>query len=65
MTHTPRLKERLQQRAPLALKILAKRALVGTVGACVGGAARLVGFGEHVLHLAVKHGLDLDRAWPV
>ncbi|HEX8180563.1 MAG TPA: glycosyltransferase [Pyrinomonadaceae bacterium] len=64
MSHTPRLKERLQQRAPLALKILAKRALVGTVGACVGGAARLFGFGEYVLHLAVKHGLDLDRAWP-
>ncbi len=64
MSHPPSLKERLKQRAPLSLKILAKRVLVGTVGACVRVAARVVGFGDHVLHLAVKHGLDLDRAWP-
>ncbi len=65
MKPASRLQERLKTRAPLALKILAKRVLVGTVGACVRGTARVVGFGAHVLHLAVKHGLDLDAAWPV
>ena len=64
MGQAVKLKERLKTRTPLALKILAKRALVGTVGACVRATARVVGFGTHVLHLAVKHGLDLDRAWP-
>ncbi len=65
MKPTPRLKARLKTRAPLSLKILAKRALVGTVGACGRATARVAGFGAHVLHLAVKHGLDLDQAWPV
>lgn len=64
MANAPSLKERLKQRAPLALKLWAKRALVGTVGACVRVTARVVGFAERALHLAVKHGLDLDRAWP-
>jgi O-antigen biosynthesis protein len=65
MKSAPSLQERLKTRTPLALKILAKRVFVGAVGACVRLAARVVGFGDHVLHLAVKHGLDLDRAWPV
>ncbi|HYX40054.1 MAG TPA: glycosyltransferase family 2 protein, partial [Pyrinomonadaceae bacterium] len=65
MSNAPSLKERLKTRAPLALKILAKRAFVGAVGAGVRLSARVVGFGDRVLHLAVKHGLDLDRAWPV
>lgn len=65
MKPAPRWPERLKQLAPLALKILAKRALVGTVGACVRATARVANFGAHVLHLAVKHGLDLDAAWPV
>jgi GT2 family glycosyltransferase/glycosyltransferase involved in cell wall biosynthesis len=64
MNRAAPVKERLQQRTPLSVKILAKRALVGTVGLGVRGAARVVGFGQYVLHLAVKHGLDLDEAWP-
>ena len=64
MSRPPSLKERVQRRAPLTLRIAAKRALVGTVGACVRVTARVVGAGRHLLHLAVKHGLDLDRAWP-
>ncbi|HEX8069164.1 MAG TPA: glycosyltransferase [Pyrinomonadaceae bacterium] len=64
MRPTASLKERLKRRTPLALKLLAKRALVGAVGAGLRVAARAVGLGRHVLHLAVKHGLDMDEAWP-
>src|ERR1041384_4295015 len=65
MKPAPSLQERLKTRAPLALKIWAKRVFVGAVGAGVRLAARVVGFGDLMLHLAVKHGLDLDRLWPV
>jgi GT2 family glycosyltransferase len=64
MSRRPSLKERAKGRAPLALKLFAKRTLVATVGAGVRLTARVVNFGRHVLHLAVKHGLDLDQAWP-
>ncbi|HYN85336.1 MAG TPA: glycosyltransferase [Pyrinomonadaceae bacterium] len=50
---------------PFHVKLLAKRLLVGAVGALVRAAARSVNFTRRLLDFAVKHGLNLPRAWDV
>jgi GT2 family glycosyltransferase len=59
------MKKRLQQNLPLSAKLLLKRLLVGTVGACVRLAALVYNFGQRLLAAAVKQGLDINRAWNV
>ncbi|HJR08930.1 MAG TPA: glycosyltransferase [Pyrinomonadaceae bacterium] len=59
------MKKRLQQNLPLSAKLLLKRLLVGTVGACVRLSALVYNFGRRLLTVAVKHGLDIERAWNV
>ncbi|HEX5707904.1 MAG TPA: glycosyltransferase family 2 protein, partial [Pyrinomonadaceae bacterium] len=57
--------KRLGEGAPFHLKLLAKRLLVGAVGALVRLSAASVNFTRRLLDFAVKHGLNLPRAWDV
>ncbi|HYP01117.1 MAG TPA: glycosyltransferase [Pyrinomonadaceae bacterium] len=59
------MKKWLQQHLPLSVKLLLKRLLVGAVGACVRLVALVFNSGQRLLAFAVKHGLDLQRAWNV
>ncbi|HEX7175932.1 MAG TPA: hypothetical protein VF240_11790, partial [Pyrinomonadaceae bacterium] len=59
------LKERLKENLPFSAKFLLKRLLVASVGAIVRLAASAVRFKNRLLDAAVKHGLDLERAWNV
>ena len=59
------LKERLKENLPFSAKFLLKRLLVASVGAGVRLAASAVRFKNRLLDAAVKHGLDLERAWNV
>ena len=59
------MKSWLQERLSLRSRLLLKRLLVASVGACVRAAALVVTVKERLLQAAVKHGLDLHRAWDV
>ncbi len=57
--------QRLQEGTTFHAKLLAKRLLVGAVGAAVRLAAAAYSFARRLLDFAVKHGLNLGRAWQV
>ena len=59
------MKKWLQENLPLSAKLGLKQSLVGTVGASVRLAALAYNFGQRLLGVAVKHGLDVHQAWNV
>jgi GT2 family glycosyltransferase len=63
--HFLTMKLKFQENLPLSLKLASKRVLVATVGALVRLAALGYNSGQRLLAFAVKHGLDLHRAWNV
>lgn len=59
------MKSWLEENLSFSLKLASKRLLVGIVGAVLRVAAFVVNFGQRLLNLAVKHGLDMHRTWNV
>jgi GT2 family glycosyltransferase len=59
------MKKWLQENLPLSLKLASKQLLVATIGALVRLAALVFNFGRRLLNFAVKHGLDVHKAWNV
>ncbi|HEV7906003.1 MAG TPA: glycosyltransferase [Pyrinomonadaceae bacterium] len=59
------MKKWLEENLPLSLKLALKRLLVATVGALVSLVAQVFNFGQRLLRLAARHGLDIHKAWNV
>lgn len=59
------MKKWLQEKLPLSAKLMLKQLLVGAVGSAVRVAAFAFNFGERLLSVAVKHGLDIHEAWDI
>ena len=59
------MKKWLEENLPLSLKLASKQLLVATVGALLRLAAHVFNFGQRILRLATKHGLDIHKTWNV
>lgn len=59
------MKQWLKENLTLSVKLSLKRLLVAAVGAGVRLGARVFNFGDYLLGVSVKHGLDLHEAWNV